>query len=69
LDQHDDHIWMMVAGGSWAIRGIERSGKTIIFHFWRGYDPDLEYTCFEMHDPDWAAYCVKAVAMLDEHWA
>jgi hypothetical protein len=67
--QHDDHIWMVVAGGPWAIRSIERRAKTITFNLWRGYAPDLEYTCFEMHDPDWEAYCETAVAMLNEHWA
>jgi hypothetical protein len=67
--QHDDHVWIVADGGSWAIRRIWRiDRKTTVFHLWRGKAPDLEYTSFTLHNPDWEMYCDLAVAKLRKHW-
>jgi hypothetical protein len=63
-EQHDDHIWLVVLGESWAIRAIERCGTSVIFQLWRGYEPWLEYEIIEFIDPDWHRYCQEAVRML-----
>jgi hypothetical protein len=67
-EQHDDHIWLTVRGQGWAILGIERRNKTIIFRLWRGYAPSLEFSSVQMFDPDWEPYCEAAVDMLNEYW-
>jgi hypothetical protein len=63
MDQHDDHIWLIVGGEPWAIRAIERCGS-LVFRLWRGYSPELEYLSVEMKNPDWDGYCEAAVEML-----
>jgi hypothetical protein len=64
MSQHDDHIWLTVRGEGWAIRAIEREHDSMIFHLWRGYEPDLEYLVVEMSKPNWPAYCEAASRML-----
>ena len=66
-EQHNDHVWVTVNGEAWAIMAIQHYGDIIIFHLWRGYEPNLEFCCFEVINPDWDAYCSAAVQMLYEH--
>src|SRR5215471_2906064 len=59
-DQHDDHIWITVAGEGWAIERIEGP----ILHLWRGHAPDLEYATLDTSNVNWAHYCSAAVHLL-----
>jgi hypothetical protein len=63
-EQHDDHVWVVVRGESWAIRAIDREPMMVV-HLWRGYEPDLEYSSIGFYpDYDWGAYCAAAVKLL-----
>jgi hypothetical protein len=66
-EQHDDHIWLSVRGEGWAIRAIEREHEAMIFHLWRGYEPDLEFATVEFTETNWPAYCEAAAALLSRN--
>jgi hypothetical protein len=59
--QHDDHIWLTVAGSGWAIQAI--IGNCI--YLWRGYWPDCEYNAIDMSDFNYEVYCNRAVETID----
>ena len=56
VEQHDDHIWITVAGEAWAIFSIRRNR----FLLWRGYSPNLEFMVMGVEHVDWESYCEKA---------
>lgn len=57
--QHDDHIWLCVNGGMWAICAIDGP----IVHLWRGYAPNLEFSAVDLSEfrPD--DYYIRVVEM------
>jgi hypothetical protein len=61
-EQHDDHIWLTVFGGRWAIAWIEGD----VFGIWRGRVPHIEYSELDVSAVNWERYCNKAVGMLKE---
>jgi hypothetical protein len=65
MEQHDDHIWLVVGGKAWAIYAIEHDDVIWSFHLWRGYYPDLEERTLIMINPDWDNYCECAIEMLN----
>ena len=67
-EQHDDHIWLTVLGGAWAIKAMVRLDhqNMLVMHLWRGYEPDLAYMTVALTNYDWAAYCDAAAALLRE---
>ncbi|HEY7415671.1 MAG TPA: hypothetical protein VH593_10805 [Ktedonobacteraceae bacterium] len=68
-EQHDDHIWLVVAGESWAIHSIQRKAGYTRLNLWRGYEPNLEYSEYVL-DPGWDTerYIKTARQMLKEKW-
>jgi hypothetical protein len=62
LEQHDDHIWLVVKGEAWAIQAI----KMPIIYLWRGYMPNCEYNAIDMSDFDYDLYCFRAFLSLLE---
>ena len=59
--QHDDHIWMRVAGTAWAIERLE-PGR---MYLWRGYWPNLEFASVDTQFMNWDIYCESAVQFLE----
>jgi hypothetical protein len=68
MEQHDDHIWVVVLGESWAIEGIRHKEDSTVFYLWRGYYPNIERSSAELKNWDWTSYCEAAVAVLYEHY-
>jgi hypothetical protein len=60
-EQHDDHIWLTVDGGAWAIHSLDGD----LAMLWRGYEPALEFTILDMTDVDWDSYTRSAVKLLE----
>jgi hypothetical protein len=62
MTQHDDHIWLTVLGGAWAIRRIYRNslGEIDCIDLWRGYHPNIETCRLMINDWDWPRYCDAA---------
>jgi hypothetical protein len=62
MTQHDDHIWLTVMGGAWAIQSIERdeAGDIAFINLWRGYAPALEFSRLRVIEANWPHYCDAA---------
>jgi muconolactone delta-isomerase len=60
--QHDDHIWLNVAGSSWAIK--RKSGDLI--QLWRGYSPYIEYSIIDISNVNWDQYHQMWTALMEE---
>jgi hypothetical protein len=61
-EQHDDHIWLVANDRPWAIAWIDGD----LFGLWRGFVPNIEYTELDVSAVNWARYCDKAAALLEE---
>lgn len=68
MEQHDDHIWMVVNGEGWAIHKIVHHHDLTIFHFWRGYEPDIEYCSFSAQGNWQQDYCDMACWMMEDYF-
>lgn len=54
--QHNDHVWIVSGGKSWAIWGMHGS----LLSLWRGYYPSIEYSILDISQVNWDTYY--------EHW-